>query len=54
MPSMSSSGLGAITALRFAPDSRWIVSAGADGRVLVYDARNGALLEILDGHAGYM
>ncbi|MCA9609389.1 MAG: protein kinase [Myxococcales bacterium] len=34
------------------PDGAWIVTAGADGRVLVWDAREGRLHRSLSGHEG--
>ena len=43
---------GSVMRATFGPDGRTAVTAGEDNRVIVWDARRGAITETLDGHAG--
>jgi WD40 repeat protein len=41
-----------VTAMRFTPDSRTLVTAGGDAPLIVWDVRRGAPTETFQGHAG--
>jgi WD40 repeat protein/class 3 adenylate cyclase/tRNA A-37 threonylcarbamoyl transferase component Bud32 len=43
---------GAVTDLRFAPDSRTLLSAGSDGRLIRWNVADARQIETLAGHAG--
>ena len=43
---------GPVMRATFGPDGRTAVTAGEDNRVIVWDARRGAITETLEGHAG--
>jgi WD40 repeat protein len=42
---------GPVTSAAYSPDSRQVLTASADGKARLYDARSGALLRTLDGGA---
>jgi WD40 repeat protein len=43
---------GAVNGANFSHDGRWIISAGADGLVILWDAATGALVRRYSGHDG--